>query len=108
LRRGLTSPERREVVATELRSAATAQHLDPGPVMAGAWWESGWDQSRVSETGARGLMQIDPDTARDLGPRRLHRPADPADLADNAALGAAVLRSDLADSGGDLDLALAS
>ena len=108
LRRGLTDSERHDIVATELKTAAQSQRLDPGLVMAVAWWESGWDQSKVSETGAMGVMQVDPATARELGPRLLGRHADPRELSDNAALGAAVLRADLKDSGGDLPVALAS
>lgn len=108
LRRGLTDAERHDIVATELKTAAQSQRLDPGLVMAVAWWESGWDQSKVSETGALGVMQVDPATARELGPRLLGRHADPHDLSDNAALGAAVLHADLSDSHGDLPVALAS
>lgn len=91
-----------------LTDAARRHGLDPGLVMAVAWWESGWDMSKVSDTGAVGLMQIDPGTARDLGPTLLHRTVDPHDPFDNADLGAAVLKSDLDDAGGNLAVALAS
>ncbi|HEX6487251.1 MAG TPA: lytic transglycosylase domain-containing protein [Candidatus Dormibacteraeota bacterium] len=91
-----------------LTDAARRHGLDPGLVMAVAWWESGWDMSKVSDTGAVGLMQIDPGTARDLGPKLLHRTLDPHDPFDNADLGAAVLKSDLDDAGGNLAVALAS
>ena len=71
-----------------------AQHhgLKPNLVYAVSWWESGWDQSRVSSTGAVGLMQIEPDTAAGAGPALLGRPVDIHDPVDNAELGAALLR----------------
>jgi soluble lytic murein transglycosylase-like protein len=60
-----------------------------------AWWESGWDQSQVSTTGAIGVMQVEPATAESAGPLLLHRAADVHDLADNIELGTAVLKQDL-------------
>lgn len=104
----LTRAERHEIVRDLLADAARRQGLDPGLVQAVAWWESGWDMSRVSSTGATGLMQVDPATARDLGPKLLHRTVDIANPYDNADLGAAVLKADIDDSGGDLTVALAS
>lgn len=106
--RGLTPDERHALIKDALATAAAHEGLDPGLLMAVAWWESGWDMSKVSDTGAIGIMQIDPSTAQDLGPRLLGREIDPHSLADNIDLGAAVLKADLADAGGDLDVALAS
>jgi soluble lytic murein transglycosylase-like protein len=76
--------------------------------MAVAWWESGWDMGKVSETGAIGIMQIDPATARELGPRLLGRAVDAHLVADNIELGAAVLKADIKDAGGGVDVGLAS
>lgn len=104
----LTKAERHEILRDILTDAARHQGLDPGLVMAVAWWESGWDMSRVSSTGATGLMQVDPGTAHDLGPKLLHRTADIHNPYDNAELGAAVLKADIADAGGNLTIALAS
>ena len=103
-----TAGERREILKQTLADAARRHGLDPGLVMAVAWWESGWDMSQVSSTGAVGMMQVDPATARDLGPQLLHRQVDVHRPYDNADLGAAVLKADLDDAGGNLAVALAS
>lgn len=103
------SPDRRhEALKAILAGAAIRHGLDPGLVMAVAWWESGWDMTKVSSTGAIGMMQVDPATAHDLGPKLLGRPFDVELPYDNADLGAAVLKADLDDAGGDLTIALAS
>lgn len=78
-----------------LREAALRHQLDPRLVLAVSYWESGWDQSRVSETGAVGLMQVEPATAQEAGPALLGRAVDITDAYDNADVGAAVLRQDL-------------
>ena len=103
-----TAGERREILRQILADAARRHGLDPGLVMAVAWWESGWDMAQVSSTGAAGMMQVDPATAHDLGPRLLHRQVDVHNPFDNADLGAAVLKADIDDAGGNLAVALAS
>jgi LysM repeat protein len=45
-----------------LEAAAAAEGLDPGLVKALAYLESGWQQGVVSQTGAMGVMQIQPTT----------------------------------------------
>jgi hypothetical protein len=75
-----------------LTLAAQRHGLKPNLFYAVAWWESGWDQTRISSTGAVGLMQIEPDTAAGAGPALLGRQVDIHDPADNADLGAALLR----------------
>ncbi len=104
----LTPAERHEALKELLAAAAVRHRLDPGLVMAVAWWESGWDMTKVSSTGATGVMQIDPGTAHDLGPKLLHRAVDVHDPYDNIDLGAAVLRADFDDAGGNVAVALAS
>ncbi len=96
----------RQTLRQMLSDAAARQGIDPGLVMAVAWWESGWDQSRVSSTGALGIMQVDPVTAASAGPSLLRRPADPNLAADNVQLGAAILKEDLDRYGGDVGKAL--
>lgn len=103
-----TEAEQREILQAILAGAAQKHGLDPGLVMAVAWWESGWDMSKVSETGATGMMQIDPATVHDLGRKLLGRTPDVHNPYDNADLGAAVLAADIRDAGGRLDVALAS
>lgn len=103
-----TAPETtRPVVIKILKAAATRHQLDPHLVLALAFWESGWDQSRVSSTGAVGLMQVEPQTAAEAGPALLGRPVDVGDPRDNADVGSAILRQNL-DTFHDPTLALAA
>jgi soluble lytic murein transglycosylase-like protein len=90
-----------------LKEAAARYRVDPKLVLALSYWESGWDQSKVSVTGAVGLMQVEPATAADAGPALLGRSVDPEDPYDNADVGVAVFREDL-DSFGSPALALAA
>src|SRR5262249_6721417 len=52
---------------TALRLAAIRHDMSPSLVEAVAWQESRWNQDAVSPKGARGVMQLMPDTARSLG-----------------------------------------
>jgi soluble lytic murein transglycosylase-like protein len=79
--------------AKAIITAAARHHgLNPNFVLALSYWESGWNESTVSATGAVGLMQIEPYTADWAGPRFLGRTVDIHDATDNAELGAALLR----------------
>ena len=73
---------------------AAARHhgLNPNFALAVSYWESGWNQSVVSSTGAVGLMQVEPYTAVWAGPAFLGRAVDLNNATDNAELGAAMLR----------------
>jgi soluble lytic murein transglycosylase-like protein len=75
-----------------LHDAAIRHGLDPKLVLAISFWESGWDQSRVSSAGAVGVMQVEPDTAAEAGPALLGRTVDLNDVYDNADVGAAIFR----------------
>lgn len=90
-----------------LHDAAVRHGLDPKLVLALSYWESGWDQERVSGAGAVGVMQVEPDTASEAGPALLGRSVDLTDLYDNADVGAAVFRQYL-DAFGDPAQALAA
>src|SRR5438270_2139972 len=90
-----------------LRDAALRHQLDPKLVLALSYWESGWDQSLVSPTGAVGLMQVEPPTAAEAGPNLLGRAVNINDPYDNADVGAALFRADL-DAFQDPALALAA
>jgi len=91
-----------------LDAAADRHQLPRSLVEATAYWESGWDQSRVSDTGAVGLMQIEPDVAAEMGPRLVGHPVDLHDPAENADLGAAILRAYIDGQGGDVEAGLAA
>lgn len=87
--------------------AARHHHLNPNFVLAVSYWESGWNQSARSRTGAVGLMQVEPSTAAWAGRTLLHRSVNLDNPVDNAELGAALLRSYL-DQLGAPKLALAA
>ena len=86
---------RQAIARRLLHDAAVRQGVDPKLVLAVSYWESGWDQSRVSETGAVGLMQVEPYVADSAGPSLLGRTVDVSDPYDNADVGVAILKEDL-------------
>lgn len=90
-----------DAVRRELSSAADAYSLDRGLVEAVAWRESRFRPAARSSKGAIGVMQLMPDTARDLG-------VDPFDPTQNIRGGALYLRRMLTTFGGDVRLALAA
>jgi len=100
-------PYRHAFIRRVLLESAQRHHLDPKLVMALSYWESGWDQTLVSSSGAVGLMQVLPATAAEAGPGLLGRPVDLNDPYDNADVGAAILREDL-DNFKDPAMALAA
>lgn len=83
-----------------LAEAARHHGLEPGLLEAVAWQESRGRMSAVSPKGARGVMQLMPGTAAELGVRS-------DDLADNIRGGALYLRRQL-DRFGSVPLALAA
>jgi len=84
-----------------IRQASSRHGLDPALVRAVMEVESGGDPGAVSPKGAQGLMQIMPDTARDL---KLSDPFDPASSID---AGSRYLAAQLK-AFGDVRLALAA
>jgi soluble lytic murein transglycosylase-like protein len=84
-----------------IRATAAAYELDPALVKAVVAAESNFERRAVSRVGAQGLMQLMPETARDLGVRRPFTPSE------NLRGGVQYLRS-LLDRFEDLDLALAA
>jgi soluble lytic murein transglycosylase-like protein len=88
-------------VRRHISAAATEFSLDPRLVEAVAWRESRFRQSARSNRGARGVMQLMPGTARDLG-------VDAGDMAQNIRGGTLYLRQMLGQFGGDVKLALAA
>lgn len=88
-------------VRLQLSTAAAAYALDPKLVEAVAWRESRFHPGARSSKGAIGVMQLMPNTARDLG-------VDPHDPSQNIRGGAMYLRRMLSEFGGDVRLALAA
>lgn len=83
--------------------AELAQRFDLSPALLEAvvWQESRWREDAVSPVGARGLAQLMPGTARDLG-------VNPDDPRANLEGGARYLREQLDRFDGDLEKALAA
>ena len=89
-------------LAETIRAAARRHDVDPALIEAMIEAESAWDPRAVSRTGAQGLMQIMPATARDLA---LVSPFDPVE---NVRAGTAYLRQMLDRFEGRVELALAA
>jgi soluble lytic murein transglycosylase-like protein len=87
----------------QARVAELAAKYDISPTLLEAvvWQESRWNQGAVSPVGARGLTQLMPGTARQMG-------VNPADAAANLEGGARYLRLQLDAFNGDLEKALAA
>lgn len=97
----------------EITQSSERHHVDPYLVAAVISVESGWDESAESGKGAVGLMQIMPETARDVLRRRLvDGEAFPADeLAEpevNIEIGCAYLAYLLDYFDGNVDRAVAA
>ena len=80
---------------------AAKYDLSPALIEALVWQESRWRANAVSPVGARGLAQLMPGTARDLG-------VNPDDPFANLEGGARYLREQLDRFDGDLEKALAA
>lgn len=80
---------------------AAKYDLSPALLEAVVWQESRWRPDAVSPVGARGLAQLMPGTARQLG-------VDPDDPHANLEGGARYLRQQLDTFGGNLEKALAA
>ncbi len=80
---------------------ATKYDISPALLEALVWQESRWHSGAVSPVGARGLTQLMPGTARQMG-------VDPSDPNANLEGGARYLRQQLDSFGGDLEKALAA
>ncbi len=84
-----------------IQQAASQEGIDPHLLEALVWQESRFRPDAVSHKGARGLAQLMPGTARELG-------VNPDDPEDNLRGGARYLRQQLDRFGGNVELALAA
>ncbi len=103
--KGQTAPGREETpepIERAIRTAAERHGVCPDLLRAVVRAESNFDPRAVSAKGAMGLMQLMPETARELGVSR------PFDIQQNLDGGARYLRQMLERFGGDLRLALAA
>ncbi|WP_103073618.1 lytic transglycosylase domain-containing protein [Solilutibacter silvestris] len=64
---GKVSKPRLDLFAKEFKAAAKKTHVDDAFLRAIAHAESGFDERATSPKGAQGVMQLMPDTARELG-----------------------------------------
>jgi len=87
--------------AAKLAELAVRFDLSPALMEAVVWQESRWREDAVSPVGARGLAQLMPGTARQLG-------VDARDPFANLEGGARYLREQLDRFGGDIEKALAA
>lgn len=86
----------------EITQSARQNGLDPALILAVVMEESGGDPMATSGKGAQGLMQLMPETARELGVE------DPTSPSQNVAGGSLYLSQMMKRYGGDLELALAA
>lgn len=95
-----TNPARSEI-ESYARSTAQRHGVDPDLIVRQIGQESSFNASAVSPAGARGLMQLMPGTASDLG-------VDPNDWRQNIDGGVRYMAQQLRDFNGDTELALAA
>jgi LysM repeat protein len=88
-------------------AAANRYGVPPALLEAVCWWESGWQSTIVSKTGAVGVCQIEPATAAFVNQYLVPAPLDSKMASQNIALGAAYLADLLRATSGDVGLALA-
>lgn len=88
-------------IDSAILTAARKYGVDPALVAAVAKQESGFNQGSASGAGARGIMQLMPETAKALG-------VNPDDMAQNIEGGAKYLAEMLRTYDGDVEMALAA
>lgn len=92
-----------------LHDAARTYNVPPDLLMAMTWQESGWQNDKVSSTGAVGVGQLMPATVDFVNEVLLRRARlDPGKPEDNIRMSARFLRYLLDQRDGDVDMALAS
>lgn len=99
---GKVGKPRLDMYAWQFKAAAKTNKLDEAWLRAIAHAESAFDANAVSSKGARGVMQLMPETAREYG---VHNPMSSADSING---GAKYLRNLVRKYNGDLTLAAAA
>jgi LysM repeat protein len=99
------TPER--VSAGEVGSIAANEGVPPALADAVGWQESGFNNDEVSQTGATGVMQIEPTTWAWIQHYLANGQLAPASASDNVLGGVLLLHQLLADTGGNSALAAA-
>lgn len=90
-----------------IERTAGAHGWSPAFVKAVAWQESGWQQGRVSEDGAIGIMQVMPGTGEFVSARLAGRSLDLREAGDNVLAGVLFLDHLYDLTGGDAEATLA-
>ena len=101
-------PTDETVTAGRVGSIAAAYGMSGPLVQSIAWNESAFDNAAVSSAGARGVMQIMPDTWNFIDQQLTERPLDPTSAGDNVQAGVIYLRYLYRLSGGDGQATVAS
>lgn len=94
-----------DYIQTYVEEAAAKERLEPALIRAIIKVESNFNHKAISRVGARGLMQLMPPTADELGFRRALDHRNPRA---NILAGARYVRSLINEFGGDLTRALAA
>jgi LysM repeat protein len=94
-------PTAEHVDASTIGQIAAAHGVPPSLAASIAWQESGFDNSVVSDSNARGVMQIVPGTWSWVNSNLAGPPLDPSSAMDNVEAGVLYLGELLRDTGGD-------
>jgi soluble lytic murein transglycosylase-like protein len=98
-----------EIVTPEQVASIAAEHgMSASLVQSIAWNESSFNNAAVSSAGARGVMQLIPDTWDFLVGQLADQPLDPASAIDNVEAGVIYLHHLYHLKGGDGDATVAS
>ena len=100
-------PTNERVTADQVGTIAQPQGVSPSLAKSVAWQESGFNNAAVSTTGARGVMQIMPETWDWIDDNLAQSPLDAASAHDNIRAGAMYLNY-LRRAAGDEKTAIAS
>ena len=103
---GLRAQPSRLALRPHFVTWATRNKIPADLLEATLWLESGWNQSRVSSTGAIGIGQLMPGTSTFIAGELIGTRLDPKNPADNIRMSARYLRFLLAMHGGDSTKAL--